>query len=86
MRVEEAVRRMTSLPAGVFRLRDRGIIKPGAWADLVVLDPARIRDTATFESPHQFPEGIRAVSLNGQMVLRDSSITGARPGKPLKGN
>jgi N-acyl-D-amino-acid deacylase len=85
MRLEEAVRRMTSLPARVFRLRDRGIIREGAWADLVVLDPARIRDTATFEAPHQFPEGIRAVVVNGQVVLRDGNMTKARPGQPLRG-
>ena len=82
--LEEAVRRMTALPATVFRLRDRGILKEGAWADMVILDPERVRDTATFNAPHQHPDGIRAVLVNGKVVYRDSALTSERPGKALK--
>ncbi len=82
--LEEAVRRMTSLPATVFRLHDRGILRDGAWADIVVLDPERIRDTATFSAPHQYPDGITAVLVNGKVTYRNNAMTGERAGKALK--
>jgi N-acyl-D-amino-acid deacylase len=78
-----AVHRMTGMPAAKFRLADRGAIRPGAFADLVVFDPARIRDTATYEEPRRFPEGIRAVYVNGTAVARDGHHTRARPGRAL---
>jgi N-acyl-D-amino-acid deacylase len=83
--VEEAVRRMTSLPADLFGLADRGRIALGAHADLVVFDPQRIVDRATYERPFQPPEGIRDVFVNGTAVLRDAAYTGARPGRVLRG-
>lgn len=82
--LEEAVRRMTSLPAGVFRLQGRGILREGHWADVVVFDPRHVRDTATFAQPHQYPEGVRHVIINGRTVVRDGEVTGMRPGKVLR--
>lgn len=82
--LEEAVRRMTSLPAQTFRLKDRGVIAPGAWADLVVFDPEAVRDVATFESPHHFSEGFSQVIVDGVSVIRDGALTGKRPGGPLR--
>jgi N-acyl-D-amino-acid deacylase len=72
--LEEAVRRMTSLPAHKFRLADRGEIREGAWADLVVFDPDEVADTATYDEPRQYPRGIAAVIVNGQVV-----VEGGRP-------
>jgi N-acyl-D-amino-acid deacylase len=79
-----AIHRMTGMPAAKFRLADRGVVRPGAFADLVVFDPARIRDTATYDDPRRFPEGIRAVYVNGRAVARDSVHTGARPGRAVR--
>ncbi len=83
--VEEAVRRMTSLPAELFGIADRGCIERGAWADLVVFDPARIVDRATYENPCVAPEGLRDCFVNGTAVLRNGDYTGARPGRVLRG-
>jgi N-acyl-D-amino-acid deacylase len=80
----EAVRRMTSLPAAQFGLRDRGIVALGKHADLVVFDPDRIVDRATYEHPFAPPEGIRDVFVNGGAVLRDGLLTGLRPGRVLR--
>jgi len=80
----EAIHKMTSMPAAKFRLADRGAIRAGAFADLVVFDPARIRDVATYEDPCRFPDGIRAVYVNGTAVARDGAHTGARPGRVLR--
>ena len=82
--VAEAVRRMTSLPAALFGLRDRGTIEIGSHADLVVFDPDRIVDRATYEQPFAPPDGIRDVYVNGRAVLRDGSLTGERPGRVLR--
>ena len=79
-----AIHRMTGMPAATFRLADRGVILAGAFADLVVFDPARIRDTATYDDPRRFPDGIRAVYVNGREVARDGAHTGARPGRALR--
>jgi len=79
-----AIHRMTGMPAAKFRLADRGVIRAGAFADLVVFDPARIRDTATYDDPRRFPEGIRAVYVNGVAVARDGSHTGARSGRAVR--
>ena len=81
--VEEAVRKMTSLPARRLGLQDRGLIRVGMKADLVVFDPATIRDTATFEKPMAYPEGIPYVAVNGRLVLDNGKRTKERPGRPL---
>jgi len=72
------------MPARKFQLADRGAVRPGAFADLVVFDPARIADVATYESPRQTPAGIHAVYVNGIAVARNGAHTGARPGRPLR--
>ena len=82
--LEEAVRKMTSLPAAHFGFADRGLIKPGYAADLVVFDPATVDDRATFEAPHAYPVGLPHVIVNGQFVVRDGAVTGARPGAILQ--
>jgi N-acyl-D-amino-acid deacylase len=79
-----AIHRMTGLPATKFQLRDRGMVRAGAFADLVVFDPARIADVATYAEPRRFPPGIRAVYVNGVAVRRDAVHTGARPGRGLR--
>jgi N-acyl-D-amino-acid deacylase len=81
--LEEAVRKMTSLPAAQLRLAGRGVIREGAPADLVVFDPVLVRDTATYQRPHAFPDGIPYVFVNGQAVVRDGKATGERPGQIL---
>jgi N-acyl-D-amino-acid deacylase len=83
--IEEAVRRMTSLPADLFNLRSRGTIEEGAYADLVVFDPERIGDRATYERPFAAPEGIPHVCVNGDLVVHDGNPTRARPGRVLRG-
>jgi len=75
-----AIHKMTGMPAAKFRLADRGVLRAGAFADLVVFDPARIRDAATYEDPRRF----RAVYVNGTAVARDGAHTGARPGRALR--
>ncbi len=82
--LEEAVRKMTSLPARHFGLRDRGEVREGAAADLVVFDPARVRDRATYASPHAAPDGILHVLVNGLFVVRDGEPTAERPGVVLR--
>jgi N-acyl-D-amino-acid deacylase len=81
--VEEAIRKMTSLPADHFRLRGRGRIAPGMAADLVVFDPVRVRDRATYGAPHVFAEGIETVVVNGTVTVRNGQITGDRAGMVL---
>lgn len=83
--LEEAVRKMTSLPAATFRMSDRGLIRPGLVADLVVFDPQKVIDNATFEQPHQYPSGITDVIVNGVPVLRANKMTGELPGRPVPG-
>jgi N-acyl-D-aspartate/D-glutamate deacylase len=83
--LEDAVRKMTSLPAQRMKLVDRGILREGMWADLVVFDPDRVIDRATFDKPHAFPDGISHVIVNGVTVVRNGEHTGARPGRPLFG-
>ena len=83
IRLEEAVRKMTSLPAGHFRLDRRGLVKEGFAADLVVFNAATIRDTATFEQPHQYPEGIPYVLVNGVVVVKKGQHTRALPGEAI---
>jgi N-acyl-D-aspartate/D-glutamate deacylase len=81
--IEAAIRSMTSLPASVFNLRDRGVIRPGAIADVVVFDLAAIRDRATYTEPHQLAEGMSLVLVNGVPVVKDGAFTTALPGKVL---
>ena len=83
--LEEAIQRMTSWPATRMRLQDRGSIREGLWADVVVFDPLTVRDTATYDQPLTFPEGIEVVIVNGQVVIEQGRHTGARPGKVLYG-
>jgi dihydroorotase/N-acyl-D-amino-acid deacylase len=83
--LEEAVRKMTSLPASRMGLADRGIVRPGMAADLVVFDPAKIRERATYQDPIHYSEGIPYVAVNGKLVVDGGSITGARPGRALRG-
>jgi len=82
--LEEAVSRMTGLPARRFGLKDRGVIRPGGFADLVLFDPETILDRATFAQPQQPAAGIMLVLVNGQAVWRDGAHTGARPGRALR--
>jgi len=81
--LEEAVRKMTSLPARRLGLEDRGIVRTGMKADLAILDPAGMRDTPSFEKPFQYPEGIPYVIVNGKLVLDNGKRTKERPGRPL---
>jgi N-acyl-D-amino-acid deacylase len=82
--LEDAIRKMTSLPASILGLTDRGTIKTGMWADLVIFDPATVADKATFEDPFQYPVGIDSVLVNGVVVLDEGQHTNARPGKVLR--
>jgi N-acyl-D-amino-acid deacylase len=84
--LEEAIRKMTSLPADHFGFTDRGRLEVGRAADLVLFDPERVRDRATYEQPHQFPDGITAVFVNGVAVVLDGKQTDARPGQVLRHN
>jgi dihydroorotase/N-acyl-D-amino-acid deacylase len=81
----DAIRKFTSLPAQRMRFTDRGVLKQGMWADVVVFDPATIRDLATFEQPNQLSQGMEYVIVNGVPVIADGKMTGALPGKVLRG-
>jgi N-acyl-D-amino-acid deacylase len=83
--LEEAIRRLTSLPARTLRLHRRGVLEPGFFADVVVFDPERIQDHATFEEPHRYATGVHHVAVNGTLVLRDGEHTDARPGRVVRG-
>jgi dihydroorotase/N-acyl-D-amino-acid deacylase len=82
--LEDAIRKMTSFPAQRIGLSDRGLLRPGMKADVVVFDPATVRDMATFENPHQYAEGFSFVIVNGSVVLEDGRVTAARPGRVLR--
>jgi N-acyl-D-amino-acid deacylase len=82
---EEAVRRLAALPAQNLQLDRRGRLASGYFADVVVFDPAAVRDTATYAQPHQYAEGVRDVFVNGVQVLKDGEHTGARPGRVIRG-
>jgi N-acyl-D-amino-acid deacylase len=84
--LEDAIRKMTSLPAQTFNLRDRGQVREGFAADLVIFDPATVGDKATFEQPHQYAEGLSSVIVNGQVVFDGTKMTGTMSGQPLYGN
>jgi N-acyl-D-aspartate/D-glutamate deacylase len=83
--LEEAIRRMTSLAAQKFQLKDRGLVKECMMADIVIFDENEVNDRATFEQPHQFSVGFHYVLVNGQLVVKDGKHTGARSGMPLYG-
>ena len=82
--LQEAVHKMTGLPARRLGLRDRGVVRAGARADLVVFDPKRVTDRATYEAPHRYPEGIEHVLVNGRFVIKDGEHTGSLPGRVLR--
>ena len=84
LRLEDAVRRMTSLPASTFRLKNRGLLREGGWADVVVFDPAKVQDESTFSDPHRYATGFDWVLVNGVPVVKKDAHTGARPGQLLR--
>ena len=84
--LEFAVRSMTSLPAEVFGIRDRGVLRPGAFADIAIFDPASIRDTATYADPQQLATGVPTVIVNGVIVRENGTFTDALPGRVLRKN
>jgi dihydroorotase/N-acyl-D-amino-acid deacylase len=82
--LEEAIRKFSALPAECMRIADRGVLKAGLWADIVVFNPDTIRDVATFDNPNQLSEGMRYVLVNGVPVIEDGRVTDALPGKVLR--
>ena len=82
--LEDAVRKMTSLPAKTFQLRDRGELRPGAMADVVIFDPATVNDPSTYDDPHHYAVGFSDVIVNGVPVIRAAQLTAARPGTPVR--
>jgi N-acyl-D-amino-acid deacylase len=83
--LEDAVRRMTSLPAQKFNLTGRGLLLPDMFADIVVFDPEQVKDLSTFEMPHQYSTGFSYVVVNGRLVIDQGKHTGVRSGSILKG-
>jgi dihydroorotase/N-acyl-D-amino-acid deacylase len=83
--LEDAIRKMSALPAQRMRLTERGVLKQGLWADVVVFDPATIKDLATFEHPNQLSQGMQYVLVNGTPVIDAGKMTGKLPGKVLRG-
>ncbi len=85
MSMETAIHKMTGMPAKKIQLTDRGVIRPGAYADLVAFDPVTVRDEATFTDPHQYPTGISTVVVNGVVTVREGAMTGELAGRPVRG-
>jgi N-acyl-D-aspartate/D-glutamate deacylase len=85
LRLEDSVRKMTSMPARVLGLKDRGLVREGYWGDVVMFDPDRVEDTATYDNPKQYPKGIDYVLVNGTVVIDNCHHTGARPGRVVYG-
>jgi N-acyl-D-amino-acid deacylase len=83
--LEDAIRKFSALPAQRMRLTDRGVLKAGTWADVVIFDPATVHDRATFDNPNQLSEGMEYVIVNGVPVIDQGKMTGALPGKVLRG-
>ena len=81
---QEAIRKMTSFPAQKLGLKDRGLIREGMWADIAIFNPEKIIDKATFTNPHQYPEGIEYVIVNGKIVIEKGKHTKEKPEKVLK--
>ena len=84
MPLEEAIRKMTSMPADLIQLRNRGRVAEGAFADIVIFDPGTVEDRATFEDPHQYPIGIEHVIVNGTPIIQHGEHTEARAGRVLR--
>ena len=84
MTMEQAIRSSSGLPADILQLRDRGYLKSGYFADVVVFDPEKFRDTATFEKPHQYATGVKYLFINGKLALEDGKPTGTLSGKALR--
>jgi N-acyl-D-aspartate/D-glutamate deacylase len=84
LRLEEAIRKMTSFPAQRFGILDRGLLRPGMHADINVIDPEKVINRATFEDPHQFPEGIPYVVVNGRVAVNGGRYTGILAGRTLR--
>ena len=76
---------MTSLPATAFRVLDRGLLRAGFVGDVIIFDPMKVTDRATFEKPHEYAEGFTYVFVNGELVLEKGKMTGKLPGKPVPG-
>jgi N-acyl-D-amino-acid deacylase len=85
LKIEEAIRKMTSLPAQVFRIQQRGILKEGMYADIVIFDYKLFKDTATFTDPHQYSQGLEYAIVNGEVVVEGDTHTGNRPGMLIYG-
>ena len=83
--LEEGVRRMSGYPAARLKIWDRGLLRPGMKADVVLFDPDKIADVSTFAKPHQYSVGVRDVIVNGKFSMRDGTVTGERPGRVLYG-
>jgi N-acyl-D-amino-acid deacylase len=83
--LQDAVRKLSSHPAQILGLRDRGLLREGFWADIVIFDPQTISDMGTYANPHQYPKGIPYVIVNGKLVIENSEHTGALPGQVLRG-
>ena len=84
LRLEDAVRKMTSLNTAKIGIVDRGLIRPGAFADVTVFDPTRVIDRSTYDKPFQYGEGIEYVVVNGRLVLDKGQPTGSKPGQALR--
>ena len=83
--LQTAIYKLTKLPASNLKLRHRGELIPGFFADVVIFDPARVRDHATYDDPHRYATGVVHVFVNGEQVLRDGEHTGALPGQVVRG-
>jgi len=83
--LEDAIRKFSALPAQRMRLTDRGVLKEGMWADVVIFDPTTVRDLADFENPNRLSQGMEYVLVNGVPVIEERKMTGALPGKVLRG-
>jgi N-acyl-D-amino-acid deacylase len=85
MPLEEAIHRLTGLPAANWKLKDRGCLNAGCHADIVIFDPSTVADHGTYDKPQQYATGVADVFVNGVQVLRDGEHTGARPGRVVRG-
>lgn len=82
--LEDAIRKMTAYPAQIFHLKDRGVIRPGAYADLVLLNPARVNDRASYERPRRLATGVKTVLINGRLAFAEGQVQNASPGRVIK--
>jgi len=83
--LQEAIRKLSNLPAKNLKIKNRGELKVGNYADVVIFDPAKVKDNASFEKPHQYAEGMIHVFVNGVQVLKEGEHTGEKPGRFVKG-